>query len=278
MLSGCVAAVIPVVAAGTIAKKKIDHRNRPDAPQALAGPRWTKAASTPGSAATPPATKLDAAALVPPPGAAQTPGAGIAVPKPAEGGDYAALIAFALNEADRLSMGEAIQSQMLVKEFDIDNPKYQECSNGRAAVALDLDDASGAPGDTLVPGLEAGLAQLRKAGIAILWFTDAAGAGMPSIRERLKASGLDPLATDRIYARAAPVDRKQTLRQAAARDYCIVALAGDTKTDLEEAYAFLRDPELGHAIDRKWNAGWFLLPPPFVAQPKKEEANALDPR
>jgi hypothetical protein len=284
MLSGCVAAVIPVIAAGTIAKKKMDQNKTPDTPQPTTGPRWTKSAEVAppvaGSSTSdvPAPVPLETVELLPPPVALGTPGAGVAAPAAALSGSYSALVSFALNEADRLSAGEAMASQMLIKDFDIDKPKYQDCASGRAAVALDFDDAGGTAGDTPLPGLGAGLGQLRKAGVAILWFTNIGAAGTFAIRDQMKESGLDPEGADRIYARAKPSDRKQTLRQDAARDYCIVALAGDTKTDLEEAYGYLRDPELGHAIDRKWNAGWFLLPPPFVAQSKKEEANALDSR
>ncbi len=277
MLSGCVAAVIPVVAGATIAKKKLDKDKATETEQPATGPRWTKTAGAP-SAAPEPAVQM--AAIAPPPVALLAPGAGApAAPQgPAAGESYSAFISFALNEADRLGAGEAIQSQLLVKDFDIDNPKYQECTNGHAAVMLDLDNAGGGAGDTPAPGLADGLAQLRKAGVSILWLTDAATSDQLAIRARLKASGLDATGADRIYARSQPADRKQLFRLSAARDYCVVAMAGDVKTDLEEAYGYLRDPELGHAIDRKWNAGWFLLPPPLQTEPKKEEAHALDPR
>lgn len=52
--------------------------------------------------------------------------------------------------------------------------------------------------------------------------------------------GLDPERTDRLLLIREPGDRKQVRRQDAARDWCILAMAGGSKGDFEEAFDYLR--------------------------------------
>ena len=58
-------------------------------------------------------------------------------------------------------------------------------------------------------------------------------------------------------------DRKQLLREDANQDVCIVAIAGDQRSDFDELFDYLRDPNAAIGLDAMLGDGWFLVPPPL---------------
>jgi hypothetical protein len=53
------------------------------------------------------------------------------------------------------------------------------------------------------------------------------------------------------------------LRQQASEDVCIVAIAGDERSDFDELYDYLRDPNGAPALEEMIGSGWFIVPPPL---------------
>ena len=97
------------------------------------------------------------------------------------------------------------------------------------------------------------------------WSASLPVAGAERVYTILQATGLDPQRTDRLLLLKPGQDRKQQRREAAARDWCIVAIAGDRRADFDEAFDYLRDPQgpVAQALESHFGAGWFLAPPPI---------------
>ena len=146
-------------------------------------------------------------------------------------------------------------------------PKLRQCDGKPPAVVVDLDAgaqpfapaAAKPPSPTLV----AGLARLREAGVVILWISALPAAEVSAVAETLKTSGLDPAGSDLLLLERGGGDRKQSLREDAARDVCVIAIAGDRKGDFDELFDYLRDQSSGESLEFLLGAGWFILPPPL---------------
>lgn len=187
---------------------------------------------------------------------------------------YAPLTGFALSQMQRRAAGEALTSAVLVNNVDIRNPAYVPCGDKPPAVLIDLDDKTLGPDPALAdtsgatplsaePGLAIELARLRAAGVAVLWLSDHPFDADQAIYARLQAAGLDPAGRDPVYARMVQADRKHDRRLEVASRYCVLAVAGDTRTDAEESYDYLLRPELAAPLEPMWGAGWFIMPLPL---------------
>ena len=146
-------------------------------------------------------------------------------------------------------------------------PKLRACEGKVPAVVIDLDAGAQAfvPGTAQPPSaaLERGLARLREAGVVVVWITALPANEVTAVAEALKAAGLDPAGSDPLLLVRNGGDRKQLLREDAARDVCVIAIAGDRKGDFDELFDYLRDQSSGQSLDYLLGAGWFLVPPPL---------------
>jgi hypothetical protein len=148
-------------------------------------------------------------------------------------------------------------------------PTRANCGSQPPAVLIDLDPGSTAfdlddPPAT-APGLAEQLASLRAAGLTILWQASLPAETSERLYITLAALGLDPERTDRLLLIRKAGESKQERRQDAARDWCILAMAGDSKGDFEEAFDYLREPNgsLAAALSANLGDGWFLIPQPI---------------
>lgn len=275
-LSGCVAAAIPALAAGAMARTQVDPSvGNPDnrivvssAPPS--GPRESILAPV--------------SALIPPPGTASTPAAA-APAAPATAGEapaglapidadslYARFVSHVLERADMVAGGAPVNSLVAANGLLVRERSFVQCPLLRAAVLIDLDDGRSdatsvfmPDGDHSVdPDFLVALGQVRARGVDIVWITDNRTSSAQSISARLQASGLDPLGSDTLLRPTGPDDRKQLRRFRAAQTHCIVAVVGDRRSDADEAYDYLRDPNTPLVIDANWDAGWFILPTPLL--------------
>ncbi len=142
------------------------------------------------------------------------------------------------------------------------------CPEKQPAVIVDLDEGSApfTPSATGLPspGLAEGLAQLRQAGIVVLWLSQADANQVREVADALEFSGLDPTGRDPLLLIRNPEDRKQTLRFEANLDVCVIAIAGDRRSDFDELFDYLRDPEAASGLEGMFGSGWFLAPAPFA--------------
>ena len=146
-------------------------------------------------------------------------------------------------------------------------PRLRTCEGKVPAVVLDLDAGPQAfvPGQAHAPSpvLVAGLARLREAGVVVLWITALPAGEVSAVAEALKTSGLDPAGSDPLLLVRSAADRKQLLREDAARDVCVIAIAGDRRGDFDELFDYLRVQSSGQSLDYLFGAGWFIVPPPL---------------
>lgn len=273
-LSGCVAAVAPLAAAGAIARNKgVSHRAETPAPPpssrvAIFAPGTAPPPSVAGNAAlsaarpaaaTPDASPVPAPALVPalaasPPGSPASAFAGFASYAIAHAGD---------------PPGDARLAAVVDPKSLTEMPRRLGCGTRPPAVAIDLDPAGGTfdPADppSPAPGLAEELARLRGAGIVIFWKSALGFDRADKVYTVLRAVGLDPDRTDRLLLARGRDGSKDARLIAAARDWCFVALAGDRKSDFLEALDYLRDPNgpIAQAVQPLYGAGWFLTPTPI---------------
>lgn len=256
LLSGCAAAVIPVVAGGLITKKKVDESKEKKA--SLPAEQTPTTQPAPLAAPAPNAVEaLGAASPVP---------ASVPVAVTPLTGPYARFATFALDQLAKRAQDGLQSSTVLVDRFALERPEFMPCEDKPAGVILDLDESQFGTqvGSVPAPGLANALARLRAQNVLIFWLTDLPSQGGDTLRERLQSTGLDPDGKDAILTRYDTTDRKHVRRQDIARTHCVIASAGDSKADVEEAYAYLRQPEAAFIIDKMWDAGWFLLPAPLT--------------
>jgi hypothetical protein len=81
----------------------------------------------------------------------------------------------------------------------------------------------------------------------------------------VKATGLDPLGLDRVLLLRRGEVRKQQILNRADEDWCMLAIAGDSRSDFDEVFDYLRNPDgpVALALEQYIGAGWFVVPPPI---------------
>ena len=296
LLSSCVAALLPIAALGGLAKNQIDRTKAKrelvasgaidlampvgsvtigqDGRAMAISPATNKSFSGQGGAFEIAEVSLD--------GDAADYISQFFQPIGPDASPYAGFAAHALKQAARLEAGEGVDSVVLVPRVDISKPKTVGCEGKPLAVAIDLDDMTGGEwfkAETLYRqnGLTEVLASLRAAEISVIWLSDQPAAASERISAILNEAGFTQSESDDfLFLDRGGEDRKQVRRWDAARNYCIVAMAGDDRADFDELYTYLRDPDGAITLENMFDNGWFLTPPPLVeateeTEPKPEE-------
>lgn len=250
LLGGCVAAV-PALYAGSIALSKREQAARANRPAAPAAEETRETAS---AGANPRLTVLPTRTLPPP-----SPGAG---PQGALWDDF---YGHALAAAERDEIADGRKSALLSTPGSL-TPTTADCGIQPPAVAIDLDPAGGLfeSARTLAePRLAQVLAALRSRGVEVFWISANFADSAPSIRQALRASGLDSEGRDGIVLFRYPDDRKQDRRASLAETHCVVAIAGDERADFDELYEYLKDPSAAVGLEPLIGDVWFLTPNPL---------------
>lgn len=258
LLSGCVAAVAPVVAGGLVARTRIDGKaeGKPKGPLEAS---LTRSGEPPDSGIPGVGTSLQLTGLAALPRPDETPGA--------TGGSFPAFVHFALTAAQP-KPDRPFRSALIDPTTLTSLPTRTSCGGQPPAVLIDLDPGKAAfdldDPPAAAPGLAEQLASLRAAGLTILWQTSLPADASERLHITLAAVGLDPDRADRLLLVRKAGERKQARRQDAARDWCILAMAGDSRGDFEEAFEYLRDPNgsLATVLSVNLDDGWFLTPQP----------------
>jgi hypothetical protein len=288
LLQGCVAALIPVAAGGVLVKSRIDGANRARQAEASMGntappivivgdandPKMT--AEIPAQPAIASASDTAPEALpipeLPSPDGLIT---GSVASTKLPDHPYADFAKYALAQADKRDAREIGRSAVLVEKVSLAFPKMIECSIKPLAVIIDVDADRNITWDA--KPYAASLAEvaelLRARDIRLIWFTDGTQNELPEILGPLRSGAFPAVKSDDLISFGAKKGkRKQERRWKLADDYCVVAVAGDTKSDFDELYDYLRDQSFAIRLDAFWNRGWFLLPPPVNVS----NANIID--
>ena len=290
-LTGCVAAVIPVLAGGAIASRgdgdKPDTAEAPVSAPAASNLNETFDSVFPDPVPAPEPAPASGPAPAPQPAPAQAPlptAAPALAPAPAPdnaapvppvdpalrldtGSDpaFRALVGYARRLALGADAETPLLSAMLVDPVETDGRRKLCTAGERLLVLIDLDPVDG----TFVPparpatdaGRALGLSLLRDAGVLIAWISDNPPLAAIEIRSALEAAGLDPRGEDIIALRNDPAERKQTRRESLAQTACVIAIAGDERADFDERFRYLKDPSVGVGLEAVIGDGWFLIQP-----------------
>lgn len=276
LLQGCVAAVLPIAAAGVIGKKEVDkarQRTR-EAEEEFDRHPQVQVEFPPGQY--PPATTDPEQIPVefPTDGASQTvenaadPTLSIFSRIDASGikHPYLPMARYAIEQAQRRNEGQPIRSALLVERVSLSNPQTIDCADKPLAVLIDLDPGTLANGGAAEAGFAETLSLLREADIAIAWIGEQRGPGTTEALDRLRAGDTPVLNDQDVRLLVQPNGmRKQELRWNLARTYCVVAIAGDIKPDFDELFDYLRDPDYAIRLDMFMDKGWFRVPDPVAA-------------
>ncbi|NRD90244.1 hypothetical protein C8024_13405 [Sphingopyxis sp. BSNA05] len=195
---------------------------------------------------------------------------------------YASFAAHALKQSARLETGEGVESVVLVPRVDIFQPETMDCEGKPLAVLIDLDGPAAAgllKAETLYRqnGLVEALNRLHFAQISVIWLSDHPVAASGRISAILNEAGFSHSESDDfLFLDRGGEDRKQVRRWDAARNYCIVAIAGDNRADFDELYDYLLEPDGAITLNHMFDNGWFLTPPPLVEATKEMVAKPDD--
>lgn len=274
-LGGCVAATLVPVAAGGAAgqiNKLTKRRSQNADPQVIVGP-----AAAPQEAA-PPNPEPDQAAapfmevakdiLVETP--VRNPSSVFPTARLAQDdAGYVAMTAFVI-----AAMGDgkpvAGRKSMLIEQRSLATlPRMQACADRRNALIIDLDrgdqpfNLNDAP--TPEPGLAEQLRTIRGRGVAVVWVATLPQSAERDVLTMIKATGLDPLGLDHALLLQPAETRKQQILNRAGEEWCALAVAGDSRSDFDEVFDYLRNPDgpVALALEQYIGAGWFLVPPPI---------------
>ncbi len=271
-LQGCVALVLPIAAAGVIGKKEVDKaRARTRAAEAD-----FKAASIDKTA--PPqvfvgdAPPEQIATALPVPTETDSPGAMTALERLAASNisnAYLPFVRHALGEAAKRGKGKAARSAVLTENVSLTQPQTISCDAKPMAVLIDLDVAPGTPAEMDVErqnGFAALLETLRESGIRIAWLAETDESQLKPILDLLR-EGEEPVLrdTDIMLIGLPGSYRKQERRWSLAASHCVVAIAGDRKSDFDELFDYLRDQSYAIRLETFTGRGWFELPHPIAA-------------
>ena len=176
---------------------------------------------------------------------------------------YLPLARYALEQVERRTAGREVRSAVLVERVSLIEPKAIECGTKPFAVLIDIDEA---PGETIVEGEPSGLGELlqllRESGIAIAWVSDRSIALLESDLALLGAGETPSYRAGDIELFGTYRLTKQQQRKNFAASHCVLAIAGDRKSDFDELFDYLRDPDFAIRLAAWDNRGWFLLPYP----------------
>lgn len=259
LLSGCVAALaVPLMTATGMLTQKKRSRAEVVADLPAANAAALAALPEPARGSTGRSMQLTNLTELPPPSGAF----------PATTGPWRDFAAYALDGAARLAGEGPTVSVLLTPESVLSfQTRMRPCTAREAAVVIDLDPGQAVftPGSATLPPPEvaASVAELRAAGVIVLWVSQASANEVAGVAEALKASGLDPTGRDPILLVRNEEERKQVLREEANETVCVVAMAGDQRGDFDELFDYLRDPSLAAVYDAQIGKGWFIVPPLF---------------
>lgn len=147
-------------------------------------------------------------------------------------------------------------------------PVKAQCGGVSPTILIDLDPKGALFDSTSASrppsGLARGLAQLRENGVGVAWISGNGIEKLDGIKRALTYSGLDLRNEDRILLVRSPDDRKQTLREELSQISCLIAIAGDTRSDFDELYDYLKNPSDAQSLEPLIGDGWFIIPQPLL--------------
>lgn len=247
-LHGCVAAAIPIAAGVALAQSggdKDDAQGGGESAPVQTGPEEAESPQGGRAVLLQGVTELPAPIL------------------DRSGDTYRAFADYALEIAARDPLTDPVRPSALLARPGSLSPETAPCRFVGNAVLIDLDPAKGlfdpdVPAQR--PALAAALERLRGAGVEVVWGTAITADRAGDVRRWLREAALDPAGADRLLLLRYTSDRKQTRRNEASAESCLIAILGDERSDFDELFDYLKNPDAALPLDALLGKGWFLAP------------------
>jgi 5'-nucleotidase (lipoprotein e(P4) family) len=308
LLSGCIAAAVPVAAAGMVGKRELDRRQdkKADARREAKAP----AAPVRGPGVPPPGGLMATAV---PPGMQYLYGSAEAAAQQRQ--TYLELANFLIARSSDRAVGHPVKSVVLAPGATLDHPVFEPCGDKPLAVVLDADETAilnygfeadqvlrggaydqqrwnrweqtGAGKVRPVPGALDALQVARDSGIKVVINSNRLAANADATAATLAQAGLGTfthLDTLWLTGDAGGGSGKDTRRWAISARYCVIAMVGDQLGDFSDLF---NAPGLGldqrrdalgtRDIEIMWGEGWFILPNPVYGTALKGDYGAVFP-
>lgn len=304
LLSGCAAAVLAPVAAGSVVGLSTQHRQK-----AAAQPEPTPKPLVRGPGVPPPGGLM---ATTVPPGMQYLYASAEAAAQQRQ--TYLELANFLIAKSSDRAVGHPVKSVVLAPGATLDHPVFEQCGDKPLAVVLDADETAilnyGFEGDQVlhgsydpqrwsaweqtgqgkvepVPGVLDALEVARQAGIAVIINSNRLAANADATAATLQQAGLGSfkhLDTLWLQGDAGGGSGKDARRWAISARYCVVAQVGDQLGDFTDLF---NDPALSleqrraaigsRDLEIMWGEGWFMLPNPVYGTALKGDYGAVFP-
>ncbi|MDO7841034.1 5'-nucleotidase, lipoprotein e(P4) family [Sphingomonas immobilis] len=272
LTNGCVAIVIPAIAAGTIGGKQIFDKkdDAPEAPEVAKKPKAPKPPKPGKVKAVGTVSALPEPVAPPPPPAVPSSmqylyGSGEAAALSTQ--SYSALVRYlrftSQMSGDRVTE-DVLGSVTLTAQATLAAPTFGTCGKKKHAVVLDIDEtsllnlgfeadesqhtgpydparwerweATGANAVAAVPGALAAITEARKLGITVVFNSNRSTAQAQATVEALDHAGLGPAVLgDTLWLRDGP-SGKDARRAAISEKYCVIAMVGDQLGDFSDLF------------------------------------------
>ena len=316
LLSGCVAAAVPVIAGAAVAgRHHIDGRPEQAPLAARYAPPADRAASRPASGPTSVADlpTPQAPTTSVPPAMQYLYGSGEAAALSIQ--SYFQLADFVIAKSSDRAIGHDVTSVVLAPGATLADPKFEDCGSKPLAMVLDIDETallnlgfeenqaetgkpydqqrwdqwerSGAHAVAAVPGAIDAVTMARKAHVTVIFNSDRTAANASATVAAIAAAGLgQAVHGDTLWLKgdAGGGSGKDARRQAISAKYCVIAMAGDQLGDFSDLFnAPALDPQARRAIvanrnlELIWGEGWFMLPNPAYGSALRGGFDAVFP-
>ena len=300
LLSGCVAAAVPAIAAGAIGGKTVfggGHQPGETSAQVQAAPQ----PATPRQvtdASVPPLRPLQPVAMQVPQTMQFLYGSGEAAALSLQA--YEGLIDMMVARSSDRAVGLQVFSVVLSPDSTLAAPKFLPCGDKPLAVVLDIDEttllnlgfeaqdaAHPAPFDpdrwdrwektggkavAPAPGLLQAANAAKESNVALIFNSDRLAENAAETAATLDAMGLGPVAHLKnlwLQGDVAPGPGKDRRRWAIAQQYCVIAMVGDQLGDFSDLFNVptmtpqaRREAVAGKGLRTLWGHGWFMMPNP----------------
>ena len=252
-LSGCAAALAPVIAGGAIGGRHVLHRKdgreaTPPAPATSSPPPIAAAVRPAGRQPVSPSSAPPPAAPVPSP-------ASVALPTH----EWRTMV---VRVAEIVQANtKPVDGAVLAPGATLASPRFLPCEAMPLAVIVDAEGtvlpASDAPPGTIVRTEEAAksFGDLRFGHVTVMFTSSRPPAEMAATKAALEQAGLGPV-KDRELLMGASRGNKDAMRTAAAQRFCVVALVGDEPGDFSDQLA----ANAASSSAPIWGKGWFRIP------------------
>jgi 5'-nucleotidase (lipoprotein e(P4) family) len=317
LTNGCVALVVPALAAGAIGGKQVLAK-KDDTPRPPRPAKAAKAPKAPKIKAIGSVSALPEPAVPPPPPVIPSSmqylyGSGEAAALSTQ--SYSALVRYlrftSQMSGDRVTE-DVLGSVTLTAQATLAAPTFGTCGKKKHAVVFDIDEtsllnlgfeaqdaertgpydasrwerweATGANAVAPVPGALAAITEARKLGITVVFNSNRSVAQTQGTVDALDHAGLGPAVPgDTLWLRDGP-SGKDARRAAISEKYCVIAMVGDQLGDFSDLFdapgltlAQRRALAISPQIAELWGQGWFLLPNPVYGNGVKGTVDEVFP-